>query len=52
MDTKGSSQKGKRAEILKEKCLEWVGLTRGEKIMVLDWVRSEMVVSSCLENLE
>ena len=27
-------------------------LTRVEKIMLLDWRRSEMVVNSCLDNLE
>ena len=27
-------------------------LTRVENIMVLDWGRSEMVVNSCLEDLE
>ena len=28
------------------------GLTRVEKITVLDWGQSEMVVKSCLEDLE
>ena len=27
-------------------------LTRGEKIMVLDWGRCEMVMNSCFEDLE
>jgi len=50
MDTEGNSKEGK-LESWKEEGLEW-GLKRGEKIMVLDRSRSEMVVNSCLEDLE
>ena len=29
----------------------WMGLTRVEKVMVLDWGQFEMAVNSCLEDL-
>ena len=38
----------RKLEILEEEGLEGRGLTRVEKIMVLDWRRSEMVENSCL----
>ena len=47
-----NSQEGK-LENWKEKGLGGgEGLTRVEKIMALDWRLSEMVVNSCLEDLE
>ena len=51
MDTEGNAQEGK-LKILKEVGLGWMGLKRVEKIMVLDWGQSEMVVNSCLEDVE
>ena len=51
MDTEENSQEGK-LEIWKEEGLGVGGLTRAENIMVLDGGRSEMVLNSCLEDLE
>ena len=51
MDTEANSKGGEEIGKLEGGRI-WVGLMNVEKIMVLDWGRSEMVVNSCLEDLE
>ena len=47
IDIQGNSKKGHIKKLEREGI--WVGLTRVEKIMVLDWGRSEIMVNCCLE---